>query len=68
MLVKFQGYVSDMLDQMEARTRSGAPATRSGILSVDEVLDLIGGYEIERIFPVDARTEERTREAGRNLW
>lgn len=67
-LVKFQSYVSDMLDQMEARTRSGAPATRSGILSVDEVLDLIGGYEIERIFPVDARTEERTREAGLNLW
>ena len=67
-LVKFQSYVSDMLDQMEARTRSGAPATCSGILSVDEVLDLIGGYEIERIFPVDARTEERTREAGLNLW
>ncbi len=35
---------------------------------MDEVLDLIGGYEIERIFPVDARTEERTREAGLNLW
>lgn len=67
-LVKFQSYVSDILDRTVVRTRSGAPATRSGILSVDEVLDLVGGYEIERIFPVDARTEERTREAGLNLW
>ena len=67
-LVKFQSYVSDILDRTEAQTRSGAPATRSGILSVDEVLDLIGGYELERVFPVDARTEERTREAGLNLW
>ena len=67
-LVKFKSYVSDILDQTAARTRSGGPATRSGILSVDEVLDLVGGYEIERVFPVDPRTEARTREAGLNLW
>lgn len=67
-LVKFKSYVSDILDQTVVKTRSGAPATRSGILSVDEVLDLVGGYEIERVFPVDERTEERTREAGLNLW
>lgn len=49
-------------------TRCGAPATRSGILSVDEVLDLLGGCEVERIFPVDARYEERTRRAELHLW
>lgn len=61
-IVKFAPYVSDILDSVgAATTRCGAPATRSGILSVDEVLDLLGGCEVERIFPVDARCEERTR-------
>lgn len=68
-IVKFAPYVSDILDSAGvAVTRSGAPATRSGILSVDEVLDLLGGCEVERIFPVDARNEERTREAELHLW
>lgn len=68
-IVKFAPYVSDMLDELgAAKTRSGAAATRSGILSVDEVLDLLGDCEVERIFPLDERTEERTREAGLHLW
>lgn len=63
-IVKFAPYVSDILDSVgAATTRCGAPATRSGILSVDEVLDLLGGCEVERIFPVDTRYEERTRRA-----
>lgn len=65
-LVKFAPYVSDILDSA-ASTRSGT-GTRSGILSVDEVLDLVDGYEIERVFPVDAANEERTREAELHLW
>ncbi len=68
-IVKFAPYVSDILDSAGvAATRCGAPATRSGILSVDEVFDLLGGCQVERIFPVDARNEERTREAGLHLW
>ena len=68
-IVKFAPYVSDILDSVgAATTRCGAPATRSGILSVDEVLDLLGGCEVERIFPVDARYEERTRRAELHLW
>lgn len=68
-IVKFAPYVSDILDSVgAATTRCGAPATRSGILSVDEVLDLLGGCEVERIFPVDARCEERTRRAELHLW
>ena len=68
-IVKFAPYVSDMLDELGvAKTRSGAAATRSGILSVDEVLDLLGDCELERIFPIDKRNETRTREAGLHLW
>lgn len=68
-IVKFAPYVSDILDSVgAATTRCGAPATRSGILSVDEVLDLLGGCEVERIFPVDTRYEERTRRAELHLW
>ncbi|MFQ7502312.1 MAG: S8 family peptidase [Alistipes finegoldii] len=67
MLVKFAPYVSDILDRAGI-TRSGGPATRSGILSVDEILDIVGGYEIERVFPVDPRNEERTRESELHLW
>lgn len=64
-VVKFAPYVSDILDNMQ---KTKGVATRSGVLPVDEVLDLIGGYQIERVFPVDPRHEERAREAGMNLW
>ena len=67
-LVKFSPYVSEILDKAAAATRSGGPATRSGILSVAEVLDIVGGYQIERVFPVDGRNEERTRESELHLW
>ena len=42
--------------------------TRSGIPSTDEVLAILGAYQFERIFPVDAKNEERTRSAGLHLW
>ena len=42
--------------------------TRSGIPSTDEVLEILGGYHFERIFPVDSKNEERTRIAGLHLW
>lgn len=29
--------------------------TRSGIPSTDEVLDILGAYHFERIFPVDTK-------------
>ena len=35
---------------------------------MDEVLDVIGTYKFERIFPVDQRHETRTRETGLHLW
>ena len=65
LLVKFAPEMEDILDSHFA-TR--AVATRSGIPSTDEVLEILGAYRIERVFPVDPRTEERTREAGLHLW
>ena len=68
LLIKFSPEMSDILDQAQlGKTRSGK-ATRSGIPSTDEVLDILGSYSFERVFPVDANTEARTREAGLHLW
>ena len=65
LLVKFAPEMEEILDTHIA-TR--AVATRSGIPSTDEVLEILGAYRIERVFPVDPRTEERAREAGLHLW
>ena len=68
LLIKFSPEMSDILDQAQlSKTRAGM-ATRSGIPSTDEVLDILGSYSFERVFPVDANTEARTREAGLHLW
>ena len=68
LLIKFSPKMSDILDQAQlGKTRAGK-ATRSGIPSTDEVLDILGSYSFERVFPVDANTEARTREAGLHLW
>ena len=69
LLVRFDARVSDILDKA-GLTKSGPAASmnRSGVLSVDEILDLVEGYEIERVFPVDTRTEEAARKEGLHLW
>ena len=69
LLVRFDASVSKILEQAGV-TKSGisGPATRSGVLSVDQILDLVEGYEIERVFPVDSRTEETARHEGLHLW
>lgn len=69
LLVRFDARVADILDKA-GLTKSGpaAPMTRSGVMSVDEILDIAGGYYIERVFPVDMRTEAKAREEGLHLW
>ena len=69
LLVRFDARVADILDKA-GLTKSGpaAPMTRSGVLSVDEILDIAGGYHVERVFPVDMRTEAKAREEGLHLW
>lgn len=69
LLIKFNPEMSDILDQAQnTMTRAGKVGTRSGIPSTDEVLDILGSYSFKRVFPVDANTEDRTREAGLHLW
>ncbi|MBQ5931743.1 MAG: peptidase S8, partial [Tidjanibacter sp.] len=65
LIVKFTPEVEAML---EGITRSGGSATRSGIPTVDEVLEAVGGYQLERVFPVDQRTEQKSRQSGLHLW
>lgn len=69
LLVRFDTRVSDILDKAGV-TKSGpaAPSSRSGVLSVDEILDLVEGYQIERVFPADARSEDKVRKDGLHLW
>ena len=64
LLIKFSPAMTGILDSCFT-TRA---ATRSGIPSTDEVLAILGAYSFERVFPVDPRHEERTREAGLHLW
>lgn len=69
LLIKFKPEMSDILDRTMTRaTRSGGVMTRSGIPSTDEILEILGGYHFERVFPVDERNEEQTRAAGLHLW
>ena len=64
-IVKFTPQVADMIASVE--TTRGA-ATRSGAVALDEVLEAIDGYQLERVFPLDERTEARTREQGLHQW
>jgi len=69
LLVRFDEGVSEILDQAGLITKSGeSAASRSGVLTVDEILDLVEGYQIERVFPVDMRSEAKMREEGLHLW
>lgn len=66
LLVRFDAEVVAMLEK--AGLTKSVPATRSGLPTVDQVLDLVEGYEIERVFPYNPETEAKTREAGLHLW
>ncbi len=63
--VKFAPEVASMLEEQHL-VRS--EVTRSGVGSVDELLDIVGGFELSRVFPVDPRHEERTVRDGLNCW
>ena len=69
LLVRFDPHVSDVLEKA-GLTKSGpsSPMKRSGVPGVDEILDLVDGYRIERVFPMDSRTEAKARREGLHLW
>ena len=52
----------------ENGTRSGNGVTRSNIEPLNNILLDIGAISIERVFPVDVRHEEETRESGLHRW
>ena len=50
LLIKFDPQMTEILDRtLKVATRSGGAATRSGIPSTDEVLDILGAYTFCRI-------------------
>ena len=63
--VKFTPEVASILEEAGLVRSEG---TRSGVNSIDEVLDVVGGFEISRVFPIDPRHEERTIRDGLNCW
>lgn len=67
LFIKFKPEVEDVLDKANALSRSGR-MSRSSIPSVDEILDIAGAYEFQRVFPIDKRHEDRTRKCGLHLW
>lgn len=68
LMIKFRPEVTELLNRALTRsTNAYGTATRSGIPDMDRALEIIGSYNIERIFPVN-RQEELTRKAGLNLW
>lgn len=68
LLIKFSPEMTGILDNYFTTRAAAGKTTRSGIPSTDEVLGILGTYSFERVFPVDPRNEERTREAGLHLW
>lgn len=66
LLVKFTPEVTAMLE--EQGLVSGPELTRSGAPALDEVMALVGGCTLERVFPYDARSEASTREAELHQW
>lgn len=69
-LVKFSPEVSDLLDKA-AVTKAGERVNvldATGIRTVDELLAYLGGCTLERVFPIDAKNESRTRTSGLHLW
>ena len=69
-MVKFRPEVSGLLDQACA-TKAGGRANvleTTGIHSVDELLSYLGGCTLERVFPYNGKTEEKTRKSGLHLW
>lgn len=65
LLVKF---TQDVADILESNGRVSGTLAKAGIEDIDLVLAQAGVTDIQRVFPRDSRTEERTRDAGLNLW
>ncbi|MGM9734974.1 MAG: S8 family serine peptidase [Candidatus Cryptobacteroides sp.] len=65
LLIRFDASVADLLSEAGL---TKAASTKSGVTSVDEVLSILEGCTLERVFPVDSRTEDKAVQTGLNLW
>lgn len=68
LIIKFAPEMTEILDRLPVSRAAGELKSRSGIPSTDEVLDILNAYSFERVFPVNSKTEESTREANLHLW
>lgn len=68
LIVRFTDAAARQIES-QAATRSGdTPLTRSGIGDFDDVLEDVGVTSMRRLFPVNPKTEERSRAAGLHRW
>ena len=67
LIVRFGDEALACLEQ-NIPTRSGEPLTRSGIGTVDSVLDELGVCSLERVFPLVPKFEQEARQAGLHRW
>ena len=69
LLIRFDASVAGIIEQ-SGLTKSGPQRSlkASGVASVDEVLSTLEGCSIERVFPVDSRSEASARKEGLHLW
>ncbi len=67
LIVRFGDEALACLEQ-NIPTRSGEPLTRSGIWTVDSVLDELGVCSLERVFPLVPKFEQEARQAGLHRW
>ena len=65
LLVKFTPQVAELI--VEAGLDNNR-VTRSGDITLDELLETIGTCSIERVFAIDPSAEIKTAESGLNLW
>lgn len=67
LIVRFGDEALACLEQ-NIPTRSGEPLARSGIGTVDSVLDELGVCSLERVFPLVPKFEQEARQAGLHRW
>ena len=70
-IAKFDDDAIPYIEEAASRgvtTRSASGSARSGIESLDEVLEEINAVSISRVFPVSERYEANTRKAGLHRW
>ena len=59
---------NEYLASVYKKTCEKNPGQSEFLQAVEEVLSMVEGYTIERVFPVDPRSEKLARKEGLHLW